>query len=773
MLQLQIPLQPRKAALLALARQSGLSIGFPASLQCAGRASAIGLMTATQALERILRDSGCRAVRLDSRTIAIEAEQAPRPAPRLPPAEPPAPPSAALAELVVTATKREVDLRSVPYALTALTADDLERDGVRGSGDLPAVAAGVTVTNLGPGRDKLLLRGLSDGPLTGHTQSTVGIYLDELRLTYNAPDPDLKWVDVARVEVLRGPQGSLYGSGSIGGVLHVVTRAPDPLMRDGRVAGFAETTRDGGVSYGGEGMVNQPLAEGRGAVRLVGWWESVGGYVDNRGAGRTDADRTRRHGLRASALWEAQPDLTLTASVVQQSINSADTHYAQPGLGTFARSTPNPEPHDNDFLAADLTLRWAARLADVTVTTGVLEHDVASRYDASLAPAALAPGGDAPAIYDDDNDIKGLVNEARVTSRGQGPLQWLAGAFAAFGQQDLSGTLFGAKGGIGYDETRRDRLLETALFGEASYALGRRLTLTAGGRLFSSSVRTRSHVRLGTASRDFDGKTSDSGFAPKLVAAYAAAPSLGLYVQAAEGYRSGGFNTSGPIGQAFGAGAGAAQPLRRYVGDELWSYEAGLRWQPSPNWRMRAAVFHASWRDIQADLLLPSGLPFTGNIGDGRSSGAELETAYARGQWTFSANLTAQEPELNRPDPGFAPRGDAGLPGVPKLAFGVAGAYRRPLAGRGYLEATARYAYVGRSHLTIDAQTAPAMGGYGDLRLGLALAAGDLRVELYGENVADSRDDTFAYGNPFSLRKVPQTTPQRPRTIGLSVSRSF
>lgn len=778
LLQLQIPSQPRKAALVALARQSGLSIGFPSNLQCPGAGSAVGLMTATQALERILKGSGCRAVRLDPRTIAVEAEPRPQapPAPRpraipVSPPPPPPPPPAELAELVVTATKRETALRDAPYALTALTGEELERGGIFGTGGLPAVAAGVTVTNLGPGRNKVILRGLSDSPLTGHTQSTVGIYLDELRLTYNAPDPDLKWVDVSRVEVLRGPQGSLYGSGSIGGILHVVTNPPDPEQRGARLTTYAQMTRDGGASYGLDGMFNQPIGDGRGAVRLVGWSEVIGGYVDNRGTGVRDADRTRRNGFRGAVLWNQRPDLTITASLVHQSINSADTHYAQPSIGTFARATPHREPHDNDLLAADLTVHWAPAWADVTVSSGVLEHDVASRYDASLAPAELAPAGEAPAIYDDDNDIKGVVNEARIASRGQGRLQWMAGAFAAFGQQDLTGMMIGSRGGTGYSEARRDRLLETALFGEGSFRMGR-LTLTAGGRLFDSSVRTRSRLTLGAAFRSFDGKTSDSGFAPKLVTAYEASRRLTLYVQAAEGYRSGGFNTSGPLGQAFGAGPAAAQPLRRYIGDELWSYEAGLRWSPSPMWRVRAALFWASWRDIQADLLLPSGLPFTGNIGDGRSSGAELEAAYASGPWAVSANLTAQDPELSRPDPGFAPRGDKGLPGVPKLSYGLGAAWRRPLAGERILVVSARYAYVGRSHLTLDAQTSPGMGGYGDVRLAVALEARELRLELYGENLGDSRDDTFAYGNPFA-RSIAQTTPQRPRTIGISLSRGF
>ena len=771
-LAIDIPVQARERALMALAVQSGESLGFVDGVHCPGRAGAVGRMTLAQALERLLAGSACVAVRADAKTVVVMAAGAPAPPPRTAsrgPAEP-----TVVGEIVVTATKRQVPLDQSPYALTAVDSEALRRQGVSDVRDLAVMAAGVTVTNLGPGRDKILLRGLSDGPLTGHTQSTVGIYLDGLRLTYSAPDPDLRWTDIARVEVLRGPQGSLYGAGSIGGVLHVVTNAPDSESRSGWVAGTLLTTAHGAPSHTVEGAFNQPLAGGRAAVRLTGWAEESGGYIDNITPGRTDIDRTRRQGGRAAVRWLPRQDLTVDLAVIDQNITSRDTHYAQPSVGALARATPNPEPHDNDFLALNLGLQWRPAWGDLTMTLGATDHDVGSRYDASGAPVSIVQPGAGPALYDDDNEIRGLVMEARLASRPDRRIQWLAGVFAAKGDQRLSARLTDNRGVTAYEEARQDRLTESALFGEASYAVTRQLTVTLGARLFASGLRTRSTISALGARGDFRGETSSRGFAPKLVLAYTASPRWSFYAQAAEGYRTPGFNTSGPLGQAFGAAPGALQPLRRYAGDELWSLEAGARWTSADGaWRLRAGAFEAIWRDIQTDLLLPSGLPFTANIGDGRSGGLEAEAAYVRAGLSLGANVTLQRPELDRPDPGFPNRPDSHLPGVPAISYSLTASYSWPISPSWAADLAASYAYVGRSRLTFDAATAPEMGGYGEVRLRVGVRSSRLRFSLFATNLADSRGNTFAYGNPFTVRATPQPTPQRPRTVGVNVGRAF
>lgn len=772
-LSIAIPEQPRQAALMALGRQAGISLGFAPGARCSGRAGASGRMNLDQALARLLDGSDCVASRPDPRTVVVRARPPFRPRPVHPP-PPLAPTLTELGEVVVTAGKIETLLSASPYGLTATTGAELERRGVREVGDLTLLAAGVTVTNLGPGRDKVLLRGLSDGPLTGHTQSTVGLYLGDLRLTYNAPDPNLPLIDVARVEVLRGPQGSLYGAGSIGGILQVVPQAPDTASRSGRVSLGGSATAHGAPSSAVEAMWNQPFAGGDAAVRAVAWSEIAGGHLDNPRLGRANVDRSRRRGVRLSGLWRASDELTLEAIFVDQAIATRDAHYADAAAGRPARMTAVAEPHDNDFRALVVAAHWTPPWGRLTASLGALDHEVTTTYDATAAPASLVAGGGHPLTFEDGNEIRGLVSEVRLASVGGRRLRWTAGVFNAMGDQRLDADLEPEEAVAGYAEVRRDRLWEGAAFGEASYDLTRDLTLTIGGRLHGTRLRTHSDITLGAPIRSFAGRTHDTGFAPKVLAAYRPTPGVTVYAQAAEGYRTDGFNTSGPAGQGFGVDAGDPQPLRRYAADELWNYEAGVRWRaPDLGLAIRAAVFQADWTDIQADLVLPSGLPFTANLGDGRSRGVEIEGSYERGRLSLSGNVVWQDPDLVHPAPGLPASPDDGLPGVPDLSYAVVAIYRVPFGADRDLDLAASYAYIGHSRLNLDSVTAPTMGAYGDLRFSATLRSGEVSLRLSLENALDSHGDTLAFGNPFSFRLSRQRTPQRPRTLGLRVSRDF
>ncbi|WP_296595670.1 TonB-dependent receptor [Phenylobacterium sp.] len=769
-----IPDQPRELALLVLARQAGISLGFAPGARCDGRAGVSGRMSVDAALGRLLAGSACVARRPDARTVVIRpAPVAPASTSRPAPAPAAHPAEADLAELVVTADKTEQLLSQSASGLTAVGGAELARAGVADVRDLSLLAAGVTVTNLGPGRDKVILRGLSDGPLTGHTQSTVGLYLGDLRLTDNAPDPDLPLADVARVEVLRGPQGSLYGAGSIGGVLHIVPNAPDPSARAGSLSATLSATAHSAGSYELQGIFNQPFGDGDGAVRAVAWSEQSGGTIDDVGRGLKDVDRTRRVGVRATLLWRVAPDFDLDAVVMEQNIDTRDAHYADPAVGTLSRSSTIAQPHDNDFVAGALGARWSPSWGRLTLSLGALDHDVGTTYDATAAPMALVPAGARPRSFTDRNEIRALVAEGRAASAGPGRFQWKAGLFAAFGNQTLEGRLTTVEGPTGYEEARRDRLREAAAFGEVSYDLTPTLTATAGGRLFQSRLHTWSEVSLGAPVRTFRGSTRYNGFAPRFVLAYRPWPNVTLYAQAAEGYRTPGFNTSGPADQVFSE-TGGAQPLRRYAGDELWSYEAGGRWRsPALGLALRLAAFRADWTDIQADILLPSGLPFTANLGDGSSRGIEAEATWRRGPFEVAGNVVWQEPELRYPEAGLPARADTGLPGVPKLSYAASAAYNRPLAATWDLELRATFAYVGRSRLAFDAVTAPVMGGYGDLRLSAALSGTDLTARIFADNLLNRRGDTLAFGNPFLLRTTTLATPQRPRTVGVTLTRQF
>lgn len=771
----RIAAKPLSEALVDFAVQADVFINSGAARGCRRLGNAVsGRMEATEALRRLLAGTGCAFEMVDARTVRIV--RAPRPAARPVAAPPPRPepPSGPteVEEVIVTATRQPSVASRLPYSVSALPGTTLEQQGADDANDIALLTPGVTVTNLGPGRDKILIRGVSDGGLTGRVQSTVGIYLDDTRLTYNAPDPDLRLADVERVEVLRGPQGSLYGAGSIGGVFHIVSRKPQLGVFSGQASAEASYTAEGGAGYGWEAMVNTPLFSDRAALRVVAYGETTAGYIDDVGQGRDDVNATSRKGFRASAKAELGADWSLTAGIVSQSISAQDSQYVQTGLADLTRANRVAEPHHNDFSAAYVSLGGDTPYGRLRWTTSLLDHRLDTRYDASTAlPAFGAPAGPA-APYRDRFSATTVVSELNLFSPLGARIPWLVGAFYSEGHEDQTSRL--TTPALVHAEVRDDEVSEASLYGEVSYPW-RRWTFTLGGRYFWASLETDSRVATaGAGEALFNGRYSESGFAPKLVARYQVSDRWIAYVQAAEGYRTGGFNTSGPVGQVFAPPGTDLQPARRYAGDELWSYEAGSKWtNPDRGLTLQGAVFLVSWEDIQSTQLLPSGLPYTANIGDGRVVGAELEAAWSVGDFTLSGNLLVSEPELTEPAAGFPGDADSALAGVPRFSLAVLAHYERPLQGGFTFTADAHLSYVGPSRLTFDAATAPAMGDYIASRLSAGVETDRWRLGAYIDNLADDRGDTFAYGNPFTLSAERQETPQRPRTFGVKLDVSF
>ncbi len=764
-------------ALIDFAVQAEVSIGGDLGA-CGKSAPALaGRMGVGEGLERLLAGSRCGFEIIDPTTVRIRLRPPPKPPHAAPTPPPPAPipeQQIPLREVIVTAARRPAQIDRAPYSITALGEIQLSRTGAT---DIPSLApqvAGLTITNLGPGRDKIILRGLSDGVFTGATRSTVGLYLDDVPITYSAPDPDLRLVDVDEVEVLRGPQGTLYGAGAIGGIFRIVTRKPDLDDWSGAINVTGSATQGGAPGGAVEGVVNAPIVPGRLAVRAVAYGESDGGYVDDVRLGLKDVNRVQRTGQRLALRLALAPAWTLTAGVNRQSLNSSDTQYYVAGLPPFDRANRLREPHDNDFDQAYVTLEGEGDWGRLKSSTALLHHQINSRYDASAALPLFLPGATAAAPFDDDRHIDLLVSELVLTSPDRGRFRWLAGAFASTGEEVGRSTLTAdlAAPLIAYHEDRTDKLGEFALYGEASYALTDQVTLTAGLRGFVSTLRVASRVSQPPLELDsaFNGASRTGGIAPKLVVSYQPYGGLILYAQASEGYRAGGFNTTGiPL-------AGTEGPSREFEPDELWNYEVGAKLRMlGQRLSVRTAFYYAVWSHIQTDQFLPSGLQFTADVGDGVIKGFEIETA-----WRASEHLTLRGAALfddpgitRRRETAFPSQSDAGLPGVPAASASVSAAYRRPLSGDLALLLDGQYAYVGKSHLTFDAQTSSSMGGYGVGRLSAGLEARRWRLTAFLDNPANTAANTFAFGDPFSLREGRQITPLRPRTVGLTLGWNF
>ncbi len=791
-----LPAEPLTAALFDFAVQANVSVSLDAPGACRAVSNRLsGAYTVTEGLSHLLAGTGCGYRMVDVGAVRIFRLAPPSPAPAAPTVRPAPPisvtpppiltvrpPDQPISEVVVTATRRNALADSLPLAMSTISAADLGEDRAGGIGDLTGQATGLTVTNLGPGRNKFIIRGLSDGPLTGHTQAAVGLYFDDVRLAYNAPDPDLKLVDVDRVEILRGPQGSLYGAGSISGLLRVVTRQPDLDHVSGIITASGSDITGGEESREVEAVFNAPLISGRLAVRAVVYREHEGGYLDDFLIRRHNTNFTDRTGGRLAIRYRISDDWTLSAGFIRQGLYSGDAQYATGGVNGLQRAVRLMEPNDNQFTEGYATLEGETPLGRFKNATAVIQHEIDARYDATTALRQFAPGLPfRPSPYDDHSNTSLVVDEISLVSPGAGRFQWLAGGFVSVGRQRLRSTLTtpGAPGRAArtvYDEARTDNTLELAVFGEGTYSLTSRLSVTLGLRVYGTRISTDAATSqpIIHAADAFKGALVDTGVAPRVAVQYQLGGHVMTYVQAAEGYRAGGFNTSGPVGQTFTSNLAAAQPYRRFTGDNLWIFETGLKARfLDDRINVRAAGFYTVWKNIQSDLPLRSGLPFTANIGDGRNVGLEVEASYSVNGLRLRGNAMFDRPQLVRLNPGFPTIQHSGLPGVPRLSVGVDVRYVHAVGRNMTAVFNAQYAYVGISRLTFDASTAPSQGGFSTGKISLGLNAGRWSATAFVDNPANSVGNTFAYGNPFTLRSAPQVTPQRPRTAGLEVSRSF
>jgi len=772
---LRVSISPKSYAdaLIDLGVQANISIVGTSACGRGGRAELAGRFTVAEALERLLDGAPCRFRVVDARTVRIT----PAPSPAAPaPARPPADQPMLVSELVVTAAKRPASLDRLPAGISAISREQVALTGAADVGQTVGQVAGVLTTNLGPGRDKLLIRALSDGAFTGRARSTVSTYLDQAPINYNAPDPDLRLVDIERVEVVRGPQGALYGSGALSGIYRIVTRKPD---LDAPAWGLATTlavTKGGDPSREVEGYLSVPVAQGRAALRLSAYHDRRGGYLDDALSGAANLDSTVRNGGRAALRVRLGDAWELEALAATQHLRSRDAQYAYPAYGG-QRANRIRESHDNDFEHGALTLTGDLDGLGVSSSTAYVRHTYTSQYDASDAVEFYnffrRPRADA-GVYLENTRVSMLVEDLVLRSRGDGRFGWLVGAFGSVTlERSPSLVEFLSADGTQttvYQEARKDRLAELAVYGEGRYEFAPGWTASVGGRVFGTRVRTSADLRVVApgVSRVVGYERTFQGFSPKLSLQREFGDGDMVYALISEGYRPGGFNTGG------------LQPLRTvrfsFQPDRLRNFEAGAKFRFFDG-RMaaRAAAYYDEWANIQTDQYRLTGLAYTANVGDARVYGLETEVGY---DWDFGlsvqVNALFANSRLNDPNMDFATRLNRALPGVPKTSGGVMAVYQRPLMDDLVLRLAGEANYVGASPLSFDATLRSRMGAYVRTRLSAELATDVWSASLFVSNPLDDGSDTFAYGNPFSYRAIRQvTTPQRPRTIGLRLSAAF
>ena len=756
--------KPYPEALIDLALQADVSL-LGASACGAGRAAGVkGAYTVEEALSRLLATAPCTWRVLGSRSVQIRAAQPHIEADA-------ASPAVAVSEVLVTATKRVQSTQRLAVAVSVISGDQLAATGAADPGETAGQLAGVLTTNLGPSRDKLILRGLSDGAFTGRSRSTVGTYLDNTPINYNAPDPDLRLVDVERIEVIRGPQGALYGGGSLSGIYRIVTRKPDLAGPSAQVSASTSATQDGAPSAAVEGYVNLPLLDGAAGLRVSAYHEDQGGYLDDINLRRDNVDRTRRYGGRVSMSFQPADSWTVDLSATVQNLKSDDTHYTTRS-SRRQRAHRVAEPHGSSIALVAGTVRGSWGWGELVSSTSLVRHKYSSVYDASAVVGLFTANGSEQAVYSDTTQTEMLIQDLVLTSRGAGRFQWLAGLYGSDTFEDSPATLM-ARGPAGplatvYRDDRRNRIFELAAYGEAAFEVSPGWTVALGARAFNISGKTSSDVTSERfAPRSFKRRADFSGVSPKISLQWEAAPGDLIYAVISEGYRAGGINSGG------------ARPLaaarETFAPDRLRNYEVGAKLQAFDGHMVaHSALFYDVWKNIQTDQFRPSGIPYTTNVGDARVAGIETELAY---RWdmglTVQANALVSQTRIIRANPDYAPQLTGGLPGAPGLSGGVLAIYQRRVFGDLALRVAGEANYVGRSRVTFDPALAPEMGGYVRAKLSMGLRGRRGEAEVFVTNPANAFSDTFAYGNPFSFSKVRQVTPQRPRTIGLTFSTTF
>jgi len=733
-----------------LSDRTGVSIGFAGRLPNIVVREVRGAPTALKALDQMLEGTAYRAVATGPSSFRIElapeARQRTVPARSLGSDEAPA--------IIVTALKRPKALSRVPATAHVLRGAYFRpAAGLAGSDAIGQEIPSLTISSLGPGLNRLFLRGIGDGPLNGFNQGSVAILLDEARINFDAPDPDWALIDIDQAEVLEGPQGPLYGTGALGGIVKISTNHPDLERKSAQIFLSTSVGHDSHFSNAQSFILNLPLASSSLGIRAVGYRDFQGGWIDN-ARGASDINRERLIGGRMAVRWLPADRWTVDLLGAIQNRGTRDSQYVDGDLGPLERPDRLREPRDLDAKQMLMTVKGPIGAFELTSITSLSRQEAAATYDAT--PLASTLGTIGPTSVKDDRNYRLLDQEVRIQNRNFGWLEWLAGlSFVnATTKIDVVASDTNAKIPL---LTMRRSVSEAAGFVEASARIGNNLSVGGGARVFSVGV-------------DDEGEESDSSGSLKRKKVRSAGdasvtwnPAAGrttFFVRAATGYRPGGMNVQSDASQ------------QEYDADELVSIELGSRINLSQTMSAEATLYAARWQHVQTDELLSNGLIATRNAGNARNYGVEGDIRWdPLNGTTVTGGFMLQSARLESSGENSLVD-DRRLPAVPELAARLKVDHNfRWGAWNGQAGVGGRY--VGATHLSFDPVLDRRTPGHAVMDAHVSLSRNEWTAELSGENLTNSTADTFAFGNPYRVRSEPQRTPARPRSIGIVISRTF
>ena len=718
--------------------------------------------------------------------------------------------------VVVTATRRSEKLQDVPLSVTVLGQEQLDAKGIVGYEGLAHETPGVVLNRPSANFNNFTARGIATNGYNANLQSTVAIYIDELPISANGNstvlDPSL--YDVERIEFLRGPQGTLFGSGSLAGALRILTHAPDPNAFDASFLADVGMTGSSSLRQRYNAMVNIPLAQDTMALRVVGFSRNEDGYIDNLGTGVKDANVLKAWGGRATLLWEPTDRFSAQVRLSREESTPEDSSLTNPDLGRDKRYSDRPDMFNGTMDNYNLTLDYQFDGAHLTSSSTWSDYDAAFNVDlAGTYGQAFAFALDAPF------NSKTFVQEVRLVSDTGGALEWVLGGFHFKRDRDVyfgyrSNEEFLQRSGItGLPDEYYLRFLSTdvskeqALFGQLTYhfnddfwaTLGLRYGSTqaqaftgAGG--YNSDYLTQAYlyaffgipggpVTITPVEAATGAKAKETGPSYRLSASWRPAPSVTTYAAVATGFRA-------PVVNARAGSVSTIDPDDLVIpygadSDKLVNYELGMKgsWLDG---RLAAnlALYYVDWNDIQVQANRVSDqVQFATNIGGAYSRGLEFELmAMPNMDWTVALNGSINRAKVDDLSPEEAAISGTVLGArlaAPEFSASLVTSYRFDFI-RGS-EGNASLAIVHVGDFPGQFQYVPGQPGvvsptfdytdaYTVVNANVAAAFDHYTVGLYVENLFDDRSVTYVHPEAFLDGRYALV---RPRTVGVRVGYRF
>jgi iron complex outermembrane receptor protein len=701
--------------------------------------------------------------------------------------------SGVIQEVIVTAQKRTEKAHDVPTSISVVGQAELEGLHVSSLSDLSGYLPSVKIDNSGsPGQTAITVRGI---PALGGG-AVVGTYLDDTPVGSSSNfmqggsfQLDMLPYDVSRIEVLRGPQGTLYGASTMGGLLKYVMNDPELDTLSGRI-GVGISTIQGGSGAGHEerGMMNIPIIKDELAVRISLSDNRTPGYIDNVATDQSGVNATTQQAGRFALLWKPNTDFSLKFSAIHQKIDAQDQNRIeldpvtlQPIYGNQKTGTLVPQPFDDTFdyysLSLNYNLGWADLLSassySRTKTHQVIDETNVFGQDFPILgfPAGLS-------AYQEDLDLKKFTQELRLTSKQGGKLEWLAGAFYTreTGTNDqyvsalaLDGTPIAGLNPL-FDFIQPAAYAEKALYGDMTYRFVDSFDVTGGVRYSKNNQSFVGNILPGgvlAPPTDAGGSSSEGVTTYMLSPRYHLSADSMLYARVATGYRPGGPNVELP---------GVPAVVKS---DTLINYELGAKsYYLEKRASIDVAVYQINWKDIQLPVLGNTGITYTANAGTATSKGVELTSSFRiTNSWRVGANAAYSDARLTEDAPGVHGLSGDRLEGIPEFTASLTSDYNFGFGDGWAAHAGGGFGFTGdRTSGESSDPLSHREPGYGILSLNADLSKNDWTLRAYVKNALNNKSNVFLYnvqdGFTQALNQVWSVRPQ-PRTVGIEAEYSF